>query len=384
MLGESPAILGVIAEARYVAAADSKGLITGESGVGKELLARFIHTNSPRSYVPMASINCAGVPESLLESELFGHMRGSFTDAHTDRAGLFESSHGGTLLLDEVGEMGARMQALLLRVLENGEIQRIGSDRRRQSVDVRVISATNRDLLQQTNEKSFRLDLYYRLNVVNLIIPPLRERREDIRLLMQHYLRTMSEHFRQPICDLNSAAYSKLEAYGWPGNIRELRNVAERLALQQPGKSVGPDSLPGEIVREVSSGSSEQGAGAVALAQTSVPVAEAYVETMASACFTRMVRGREPFWSVVYEPFMARDLTRDVVRAVISRGLKETRGSYKALAPLFNLQPAEYKRMLTCLQQHDCHLPFQAFRMITDEDRARLAPGPFDRSKVAI
>jgi len=381
MLGESPAILGVIAEAKYVAAADSKVLITGESGVGKELLARFIHANSPRSYVPMASINCAGVPESLLESELFGHMRGSFTDAHTDRAGLFESSHGGTLLLDEVGEMGARMQALLLRVLENGEIQRIGSDRRRQSVDVRVISATNRDLLQQTNEKSFRLDLYYRLNVVNLIIPPLRERREDIRMLIQHYLRTMGEHFRQPVCELNAAAYAKLEAYGWPGNIRELRNVAERLALQQPGKTVGPDSLPGEILREVSGGSEPAG---IVAPQTSMPAAEAYVETMASACFTRMVRGREPFWSVVYEPFMARDMTRDVVRAVISRGLKETRGSYKALAPLFNVQPAEYKRMLTFLQQHDCHLPFQAFRMITDEDRARLAPGPFDRSKVAI
>jgi len=191
MLGDSPAITQLIAEARFVASTDSKVLITGESGVGKELLAQFIHDNSPRERRTMASVNCAGVPETLLESELFGHTRGSFTDAHRDRAGLFELANGGTLLLDEVGEMGGRMQALLLRVLENGETQRIGADHPRTRVDVRIIAATNRDLLQRTREQAFRLDLYYRLAVVHLVIPPLRERQGDIRILVDHYLRIM-------------------------------------------------------------------------------------------------------------------------------------------------------------------------------------------------
>jgi transcriptional regulator with GAF, ATPase, and Fis domain len=364
MLGTSRAILDVIAEARYVAQTDSKVLITGESGVGKELLANFVHDNSPRSRKPMASINCAGVPESLLESELFGHTRGSFTDAHADRAGLFEKANGGTVLLDEIGETGSRMQALLLRVLENGEIQRVGSDRLSQGVDVRIISATNRDLLQQTREKTFRLDLYYRLNVVNLVIPPLRERREDVKLLFDHFLQVLSARFHLPLCEVDAEAYDRLAAYHWPGNIRELRNVAERVALHHGGKVVKVQNLPAEILHEERAAEQSVTAPPPALA-----------EAVATACFDRMVHGLESFWAVVYEPFMSRDLTRDTVRAVVRRGLRETKGSYKSLAPLFNLAPTEYKRMLSFLQQHDCHLPFQPFRMITPEDRQRASRG---------
>jgi transcriptional regulator with GAF, ATPase, and Fis domain len=360
MLGNSRAILDVIAEARYVAPTDAKVLITGESGVGKELLAHFVHDNSPRSRRPMASINCAGVPESLLESELFGHTRGSFTDAHTDRAGLFEKANGGTVLLDEIGETGARMQALLLRVLENGEIQRVGSDRLSQAVDVRIISATNRDLLQQTKEKSFRLDLYYRLNVVNLYIPPLRERREDIRLLFDHFLQVLSERFHSPVCQLDADAYAMLEAHSWPGNIRELRNVAERVALRHPGAQVRAQNLPAEILR-----------GQGGIAPAAAAAAPALADAVAMECFDRMVRGLESFWSVVHEPFMKHDLTRDTVRTVVRMGLHQTKGSYKALAPLFNASPTEYKRMLNFLQQHDCHLPFQPFRMVGPDDRVR-------------
>ena len=366
MLGESKAIQDVVAEARFIAPTDSTVLITGESGVGKELLANFIHENSPRSRRPVASINCAGVPETLLESELFGHTRGSFTDAHTDRAGLFESAHGGTVLLDEVGEMGPRMQALLLRVLENGEIQRIGSDRPRHSVDVRIISATNRDLLAQTRERTFRLDLFYRLNVVNLIIPPLRQRRGDIRLLLNHYLTVMSARFNVPARELDERTYALLEDYAWPGNIRELRNVAERLSLQQGGGIVLPKDLPAEIVNALpmhAEGSAPAQPGAVG--PESGPT-----DTAAAALFDRMVRGLESFWTVVYEPFMMRDITRATVRDVVWRGLRVTKGSYKALAPLFNVAPNEYKRMLNFLQQHDCHLPFQPFRAVAAEERA--------------
>ncbi len=371
MLGNSRAILDVISEARFVAPTDAKVLITGESGVGKELLAHFVHDNSPRSRRQMASINCAGVPESLLESELFGHTRGSFTDAHADRAGLFEKANGGTVLLDEIGETGARMQALLLRVLENGEIQRVGSDRLSQAVDVRIISATNRDLLQQTREKSFRLDLYYRLNVVNLYIPPLRERREDIRLLFDHFLQVLSERFRVPACELDADAYAMLEAHSWPGNIRELRNVAERIALRHgAGSVVKASNLPPEILRA----QRDPTPGAAA-----VPVAEA-VAAVAAECFDRMVRGLEPFWTVVYEPFMKHDLTRDTVRTVVRMGLQQTKGSYKALAPLFNAAPTEYKRMLNFLQQHDCHLPFQPFRMVGPEDRMRAVRGTAEKA----
>jgi transcriptional regulator with GAF, ATPase, and Fis domain len=370
MLGKSQAILDVLAEARYVAPTDSKVLITGESGVGKELLANFVHENSPRSRMPMASINCAGVPESLLESELFGHTRGSFTDAHADRAGLFEKANGGTVLLDEIGETGARMQALLLRVLENGEIQRVGSDRLSQGVDVRIISATNRDLFQQTKDKTFRLDLYYRLNVVNLVIPPLRERREDIRLIFDFFLQSLSQRFRVPVCEVDADAYGKLEAYNWPGNIRELRNVAERVILQRGGRPLTADALPTEILYV----GREDGLSAVAAA------APALADAIAEACFVRMVRGRESFWTVVHEPFMLRDLTRDTVRAVVRRGLWETKGSYKSLAPLFNLAPTEYKRMLTFLQQHECHLPFQPFRAMGQEDRVRATERPAEKA----
>jgi transcriptional regulator with GAF, ATPase, and Fis domain len=374
MLGQSRAILDLISEARYVAPTDSTVLVTGESGVGKELLAHFIHENSPRSRRPLASINCAGVPETLLESELFGHTRGSFTDAHTDRAGLFESANGGTVLLDEVGEMGPRMQALLLRVLENGEIQRIGSDRPRHSVDVRVISATNRDLLMQTRERTFRLDLYYRLNVVNLIIPPLRQRREDIRMLLDHYLAVMSQRFNVPAREIDARTYALLEEYHWPGNIRELRNVAERLTLQQGRGIVTPKDLPAEIANAVSSATDVAATSAEPAGAPPAPGGPA-TDAVAAACFERMVRGLESFWTVVYEPFMMRDITRATVRDVVWRGLRVTKGSYKALAPLFNVGPNEYKRMLNFLQQHDCHLPFQPFRAVAVEEQRAAAGG---------
>jgi transcriptional regulator with GAF, ATPase, and Fis domain len=356
----------VVEEASVVAATDSKILITGESGVGKELLARFIHERSPRSRRPMLTINCAGVPETLLESELFGHMRGSFTDAHRDRRGLLELADGGTIMLDEVGEMSLRMQTMLLRFLESGEIQQIGSERLKRTVDVRVISATNRDLLERTKQKEFREDLYYRLNIVHLVVPPLRARREDIRLLLDHYLRVMSERHRLPLCELSSDAIVHLEDYHWPGNIRELRNVAERIALRFSGRTVTMADLPGQLSREQ-----------IRMPEAVVPNA---AEALATACFDRMINNGESFWTVVYEPFMLRDLTRETVRAVVRMGLDRARGSYRIVSQLFNMPPNDYKRFLTFLQKYECHLPFQRFRLVSHsrERAAGTAAAPAD------
>jgi len=348
LLGRSRAILDVVEEARYAAPTDSKVLITGESGVGKEVLAHIIHQRSPRARRPLITINCAGVPETLLESELFGHMRGSFTDAHRDKRGLLEMADGGTVLLDEVGEMSLRMQGMLLRFLETGEIQRIGSDARRASVDVRVIAATNRDLFERMQQKEFREDLYYRLNVVHLVMPPLRARAGDIRLLFEHFLQVMGERYRLPICRVSDEAIAVLETYHWPGNVRELKNVAERAAVRNAGQLLTPRELSLQITTPRTAVSPSGAA----------PAAPSPIDVL----YDRMTRNGESFWIVVFAPFMARDLTRDTVRAIVRRGLECTKGNYRLMAPLFNFPPSDYKRFLNFLQKHDCHVPFQHFR----------------------
>jgi transcriptional regulator with GAF, ATPase, and Fis domain len=344
-------ILGqVTADADAVARTDSKVLITGESGVGKEVLARYIHEQSLRSHKRLVTINCAGVPETLLESELFGHVRGSFTGAFRDRAGLLEAAHGGTVLLDEIGEMSMRMQTLLLRFLETGEVQRVGAEHSERRLDVRLIAATNRDLLEDTKRRVFREDLYYRINVVHLVIPPLRERREHIAPLLDYYLRFASENAGIPPCSMMPDAMAQLCAYRWPGNIRELRNVAERIALRHGGRDVGAADLPREVLG------------------THVPRQVASVgpdgcSAVAAEYYERMTQRGESFWTVVYEPFAHHDLTREIVRTVIRRGLEEARGNYGILTKLFNLPPSDYKRFLRFLQKHDCHMPFKGYRV---------------------
>jgi DNA-binding NtrC family response regulator len=363
LLGNSRPMLDIIEDAHALATTDSKVLITGESGVGKEVLARLIHRSSRRGHLPMVTLNCAGVPDSLLESELFGHTRGSFTDAHRDRRGLLEVAHGGTVLLDEVGEMSMRMQGLLLRFLENGEIQRIGSEKANTIVDVRVIAATNRNLLEQVKRKEFREDLYYRLNIVHLIIPPLRDRREDIKLLLEHYLDEFRLRHRVPPCDVLPEAMARLEAYDWPGNVRQLKNVAERLVVHQNGRRVSVSELPVDVRAPEPSPSA-------------APTATSYTEGLAASCYQRMAQGHESFWDVVYQPFMLRDMTRDTVRSVVRRGLEQTKGSYRLVSQLFNLPPTDYKRFLNFLQKYECHMAFQKFRVLSSAiDRDRHVEG---------
>jgi transcriptional regulator with PAS, ATPase and Fis domain len=250
MVGISVAIRNVQEEVDHAARSEAKVLITGESGVGKEIVARQIHERSSRSRGPLVTINCAGFPDSLLESELFGHVKGSFTDAHRDKRGWLETAHGGTIFMDEVGEMSLRMQALLLRFLETGEIQRVGSDRRLPPLDVRVITATHRRLIDRIADKTFREDLYYRLNVVHIEVPPLRDRPEDIPILLNHFLTMFAETHGSPVPEVASEANRALMAYPWPGNVRELRNVAERLILRCRTGIVDMSTLPSEVTQD--------------------------------------------------------------------------------------------------------------------------------------
>src|SRR5262245_55098908 len=355
MVGVSAAIRSVEEEIEHAARSDAKVLITGESGVGKEIVARLIHERSSRGNGPLVTINCAGFPDSLLESELFGHVKGSFTDAHRDKRGWLESAHGGTILMDEVGEMSLRMQALLLRFLETGEIQRVGSDRALPPVDVRVITATHRKLVDHITEKSFREDLYYRLNVIHIAVPPLRERRDDVFVLLNHFLHQFSETHRMPLPELKEEAIQALSAYRWPGNVRELRNVAERLVLRCRTGVIGLETLPSEITRE----RVEPAAMAEAGQPAGLPVGIPH-----RMMFDRLTRDGASFWSEVYEPFMARDLTRHEVRELVRLGLEHTRGNYKMLVTAFNMPAEDYKKFLNFLRKYQCHVPFQRFRMM--------------------
>jgi transcriptional regulator with PAS, ATPase and Fis domain len=345
-------------EVRQAARADAKILITGESGVGKEVVARQIHFYSTRSAKPFVAINCAGVPDSLLESELFGHVRGSFTGAYRDKPGLLEQAHGGTIFMDEVGEMSLRMQALLLRFLEDGDIYRVGSERRNATVNVRVVAATNRVLLDRIASNDFREDLYYRLNVIHLVIPPLRDRIEDIEPLLHHFLQAFSDKYGASPPELDPDVLPALLQHPWPGNVRELKNVAERLIVRAKKGPIGVDDLPPLIA----SGSvSSQPVRPTTRVASINGVAEPPVRSVAEL-FDRIVTRRESFWSAVYTPFMSRDLTRDDVRALVKAGLQHTRGNYKVLLELFNMEPADYKRFLNFLRKHQCHMRFQQFR----------------------
>src|SRR5215217_6130245 len=244
LVGTSGVIAELSQEIDRIARSDAKVLITGESGVGKELVAHAIHQRSPRVARPMVAVNCAGLPETLLESELFGHVRGSFTGAYRDKQGKLELADGGTMFLDEIGEMTLRMQGLLLRFMETGELQKVGADRAACRVNVRVIAATNRTLRDMITQGSFREDLFYRLNVIHLTVPALRERREDIPPLIEHFLAQFTRNNGHIAKALAPDTMRLLCEYSWPGNVRELENVIERLVVTGRSESILPEELP--------------------------------------------------------------------------------------------------------------------------------------------
>jgi two-component system, NtrC family, response regulator PilR len=248
IIGQSPNMRAIFDLIQTIAPQSSRVLITGESGTGKELVARAIHENSARSQAPFITINCGAFPETLLESELFGYMKGSFTGANENRQGLFQAAHGGTLFMDEIGNMSLTMQVRLYRVLQEGKVRPVGSTEE-SDVDVRIIAATNKNFEQEIAEGRFREDLYYRLSVIPIQLPPLRERREDIPLLARHFLETFRKSMEKQVTSISPEAMSRLESYDWPGNVRELENTMERaVALETTGEvtlRVLPDRIAG-------------------------------------------------------------------------------------------------------------------------------------------
>jgi transcriptional regulator with PAS, ATPase and Fis domain len=347
----------LLASAARVAQNDAKVLITGESGAGKDVIARLIHGQSARRHREYVVVNCAGVADSLLESELFGHVKGSFTGAYRDKRGKLQVADGGTLFLDELGEMTMRMQGLLLRFLDSGEIQAVGADAARTSVNVRVIAATNRSLPEMVAAGTFRHDLYYRLHVVHLHVPPLRERREDLRALAASFLDRLGY-----ATTLTDDAWSVLEKYPWPGNVRELRNVMEQLAmLATPGEPVTVDRLPSQFAH-----------AGVAL----VPVYERRRQ-LGDELYKAIVEDGYRFWEHIHPMFLARDVTRHDIRELVRCGLRVTRGNYRGLISLLNIPDRDYKKFMNFLSTHDCRPDFREFRYPgADTGRAPIARFP--------
>jgi DNA-binding NtrC family response regulator len=263
LIGSSPAMLEVYKLIARVSSGRSTVLLEGESGTGKELVARAIHANSSRRDRPFVPVNCAALTETLLESELFGHEKGAFTGAVAAKRGLFEAADQGTLFLDEIGDIGPALQVKLLRVIQEQEVRHVGGTAS-VKVDVRIIAATNRDLARMVKEGKFREDLFYRLNVVRIVLPPLRERREDIPMLAHHFLQKIATANNQPVRGFVPETMALLERYRWPGNVRELENVIERTVSLAPGPLIVPDDLP-EAVRKAEAASPRHDEGLLTL-----------------------------------------------------------------------------------------------------------------------
>ena len=342
----------LLRSAEQAGRSDLKVLITGESGVGKDLVARHVAFHSGRVNRPFVAVNCAGFTETLLESELFGHVRGSFTGAYRDKPGQLELAHQGTLFLDEVGDMSLRMQALLLRFLEHGEIQPVGALRPRTGLDVRIVSATNRDLPLRVAAGEFREDLLYRLRVIHLHVPPLRERHDDIDALVEHFCARAGRNVT-----VSREGLRVLHAHHWPGNVRELQNVIEQAIWQYGGSVIVPDHLR-----------------AVLGSMTAHAPERERRRQLADELFTAITAGGYSFWADIYPLFIQRDLTRDDLRGLVRRGLARTHGNYRAVVQLFGMPAEDYKRFVNFLAAHDCSVDFRGFRHGEPVESRRESP----------
>jgi transcriptional regulator with PAS, ATPase and Fis domain len=321
MIGKSELMQRVRERVRAASRIAGSVLVTGETGTGKELVARAIHEHSDRSAGRFVAVDCGALPDDLIESELFGHRRGAFTSALTDKPGLFEEANGGTLFLDEIANTSRRFQAKLLRVLQDRHLRRLGDVVSRR-LDLRVIAATNCDLSVMVHKSEFREDLYYRLNVFTIQVPPLRHRLDDIPLLVDHFLRNRKM--------ITAEALEKLRNYSYPGNVRELENIVETAVYTAPDHSIHADDITLPIQSD-----------------NSLPDEELIVGN---------------FWDSVATPFSERLITRKQVERVISRGLEKTRGSYKKLLPLFQIPESDYKRFMDFLRRSRCNVDFRQFR----------------------
>jgi transcriptional regulator with PAS, ATPase and Fis domain len=365
IVAASSQMLEVLAVARRSAAGEAKVLITGESGVGKDLIAREIHLNSRRASGPFVAVNCAGLTETLLESELFGHAKGSFTGAYRDKPGKLQLADRGTLFLDEVGEMSLRMQALLLRFLETGEIQAVGAHQAIAHVNVRVIAATNRNLEERVSQGEFREDLLYRLRVIHIHVPPLRDRREDVPLLVDHLLKRSGRSLQ-----ISEDAMQVLCQYRWPGNVRELQNIMEQAMWFSDREIIDVGHLPRSVR---------------ASGDALLPSRERRRQ-IADDLYDALVSGGYSFWEHIHPIFLQRDITRHDIRELVRRGLQTTRGSYRGLLTLFKMSPLDYQRFHNFLTAHGCKVEFREFRngdLAATAPRRPLGPLTIDTSKAS-
>jgi DNA-binding NtrC family response regulator len=336
LLGNGPAVAALREAVRLAAASDARVLIRGESGVGKALVAASIHSQSERTAGPLVTIDCARTSGPALESELFGRA----ADTSEETSGLLERADGGTAFIAEIGKLSLEMQALILRFLQSGEIHRIGASRAAYA-DVRTIAGTSRDLGERTETKEFREDLYYRLNVIQISVAPLRQRAEDVPLLLHHFLRTYSEQYGGPSPRIDAGLVDRLSEYRWPGNVRELKQVAELLVVRYAGRLVTSEDVQ-PLLDANSSATAD-------VAAAEKPIAERALD--------RMTRNGESFWSAVHQPFRARDLSRTDVRHILYAGLAQSGGSYPRLAALFHVAPADYRRFLAFLRREHVATP---------------------------
>ena len=341
MVGEHPKMQKLFDEIRRVASTEATVLIYGESGTGKELVAHAIHENSRRCRGDFVPINCAAVPEELIENELFGHSRGGFMGALAEKRGLFEVASGGTLFLDEIANMPIAFQSRLLRVLQEKKIRRLGETMER-VVDVRIVAATNRSLGEWIRQQRFREDLYYRLNVYQVRVPPLRDRASDIWLLTDHLLaRLNSREGRKK--QITPEAIEGLMTHPFPGNVRELENILESAYYLCSGNEIGREDV-----------SSRLSADRMEWKEPPTSRPESIVDDLVS--------GRAGFWPTVRDGFLQRDLSREEVRRIVSIGLSDCSGSYRRLLKHFGLPSSDYKRFLSFLSRHNCLVDFRPYR----------------------
>ena len=386
LIGESAALQTLRDQIRNVSQSDAKICIQGETGSGKELVAQLVHATGLRRGRPFVALNCGAITETLLASELFGHKRGSFTGADQDKLGLIQLADGGTLFLDEVGEMSLAMQAMLLRFTETGEVHPVGSQRVAGHADVRLIVATHRDLRAAVRAGTFREDLYYRLHVVPLQVPPLRDRGGDVLLLFRHYAELASQSRGARTPELTPDAEAAIMAYRWPGNVRELRNLVERLVFTGPQRAVTAADLPSEITSERDHGRAVPVTPAVAADSRSGAAHQSPEPSggpMTDKLWEALMAGTD-FWTAVGRPFHAREVTRGNLEALVHRGLRHTNGSYRDLVELFNMPSSDYKRFHGFLYQHGCNAPVRDYRPKTRMARARVSfQDRVDRRQVA-
>ncbi len=333
IIGRSPAMQEVFKLIGQLAASDATALITGESGTGKELVARAIYHHSRRSRQPFLAVNCAAIPEQLLESELFGHEKGAFTGATHQRIGRFEQCHGGTIFLDEIGDMSPATQTKILRVLQEGTFERVGGNATVR-VDVRVIAATNQDLERAVAEKRFREDLFYRLNVVRVRLPPLRERPGDIPLLADYFLRRGAQKFGRPPGLLSAEALALLERHSWPGNVRELENALQHALVVAKGETILPADLPASVRAPLSAAAPEQ----TEVSPPAISRASAGDDSEVTDLATRLFA-----WARSHPQ---RKVIEAVERALVVQALKETRGNQVRAAQLLGMTRATLRKRI--------------------------------------